>query len=89
MPISNPIIEASHNESPFLTNDLEDSQDKEFYQLQKEKIKEESEDNEHSEKIEEENDDKQRNLSDDEDNIIPLEERVDIIKEDLLEQNSI
>ena len=82
MPISNPIIEASHNESPFLTNDLEDSQDKEFYQLQKEKIKEESEDNEHSEKIEEENDDKQRNLSDDEDNIIPLEERVDIIKED-------
>ena len=83
MPISNPIIDASHNESPFLGNDLEDSQDKEFYQLQKEKIKEDSEDNECIVKNDAENDDdKQRNLSDDEDNIIPIEEKEEIIKED-------
>ena len=62
-------------EAPFL--DLEDTQDKEFYQLQKEKIKEENDDNEfmeHLENNEEDNTNKARNLSDDEIKIITTEE---------------
>ena len=67
----------------FLQNDLEDTQDKEFYRLQKEKVKEESEDNEYiiANDEQEKNNQNARNLSDDEIKIITTEEKENINEE--------
>ena len=69
-------------ETPFL--DFEDTQDKEFYQLQKEKIKEESDENDYMENNQEDNA-QARNLSDDEIKIVTTEEKDQLNEEN--EQN--
>ena len=77
------IIPEPNPETPFLQNDLEDTQDKEFYRLQKEKVKEESEDNEYviANDEQEKNNQNARNLSDDEIKIITTEEKENINEE--------
>ena len=77
------------NESPFLDNDTEDSQDKEFYKLQKEKIIESNEDNlsvENNSNIEikekdknKENENVQRIMSVDNEKNIDIEDKDEII----------
>ena len=77
------IIPEPNPETPFLQNDLEDTQDKEFYRLKKEKVKEESEDNEYiiANDEQEKNNQNARNLSDDEIKIITTEEKENINEE--------
>ena len=83
-----------NTEATFLDNDMEDTQDKEFYQLQKEKFSENNEDNmsidnnnsliEIKEKYKDkENDNYQRTLSRDDDKIIESEEKDDLIEIDI------
>ena len=83
-----------NTEATFLDNDMEDTQDKEFYQLQKEKFSENNEDkmsiDNNNSLIEikvkykdKENDNYQRTLSIDDDKIIESEEKDDLIEIDI------